>query len=245
MDDAEADVLAYMGFPAQHRAKIHSTRSPGAAQWRNQTAQRCRGYLPQRGRCHPTDRSIAAGAERCVGGATGTLHDTGNNRAVERCSFRRAADIGGLTAQSTPQTGQPLLHHRVGHDLLEFYLAQIHPVFHAPVWPGSPGACLDWAHKNGAHERRFQPCVMSAASIMAVDRDKHRRLGATSPSSRRAEVRAEVCPDARHGGPGMVLLGGACPLCKLRVFSSRFRLASIVGGWRPVQVSPDHGDRIV
>ena len=23
MDDAEADVLAYMGFPAQHRAKIH------------------------------------------------------------------------------------------------------------------------------------------------------------------------------------------------------------------------------
>src|ERR1700687_1944127 len=25
MDDAEADVLAYMGFPAQHRVKIHST----------------------------------------------------------------------------------------------------------------------------------------------------------------------------------------------------------------------------
>jgi putative transposase len=25
MDDAEADVLAYMGFPTQHRAKIHST----------------------------------------------------------------------------------------------------------------------------------------------------------------------------------------------------------------------------
>jgi transposase-like protein len=25
MDDAEADVLAYMGFPAQHRTKIHST----------------------------------------------------------------------------------------------------------------------------------------------------------------------------------------------------------------------------
>jgi transposase-like protein len=25
MDTAEADVLAYMGFPAQHRAKIHST----------------------------------------------------------------------------------------------------------------------------------------------------------------------------------------------------------------------------
>ncbi len=25
MDDAETDVLAYMGFPAQHRTKIHST----------------------------------------------------------------------------------------------------------------------------------------------------------------------------------------------------------------------------
>jgi hypothetical protein len=25
MDEAEADVLAYMGFPTQHRAKIHST----------------------------------------------------------------------------------------------------------------------------------------------------------------------------------------------------------------------------
>ena len=25
MDDAEADVLAYMGFPIQHRAKLHST----------------------------------------------------------------------------------------------------------------------------------------------------------------------------------------------------------------------------
>ena len=25
MDEAEADVLAYMGFPAQHRTKLHST----------------------------------------------------------------------------------------------------------------------------------------------------------------------------------------------------------------------------
>ncbi len=25
MDDAEADVLAYMSFPAQHRVKLHST----------------------------------------------------------------------------------------------------------------------------------------------------------------------------------------------------------------------------
>ena len=25
MDEAEADVLAYMGFPSQHRTKLHST----------------------------------------------------------------------------------------------------------------------------------------------------------------------------------------------------------------------------
>lgn len=27
MDESEHDVLAYMGFPAQHRAKLHSTNS--------------------------------------------------------------------------------------------------------------------------------------------------------------------------------------------------------------------------
>ena len=27
MDEAEADVLAYMGFPAQHRTKLHSTNA--------------------------------------------------------------------------------------------------------------------------------------------------------------------------------------------------------------------------
>ena len=28
MDDAEADVLAYMAFPMRHRAKLHSTNPP-------------------------------------------------------------------------------------------------------------------------------------------------------------------------------------------------------------------------
>ena len=31
LDDAENDVLAYMGFPAQHRAKLHSTNPPRSA----------------------------------------------------------------------------------------------------------------------------------------------------------------------------------------------------------------------
>ena len=32
MDDAEHDVLAYMTFAAQHRTKLHSTNSAGAAE---------------------------------------------------------------------------------------------------------------------------------------------------------------------------------------------------------------------
>ncbi len=48
MDEAEADVLAYMSFPAPHRAKLHSTnplesgstaRSSGAPRW-SESSQR-------------------------------------------------------------------------------------------------------------------------------------------------------------------------------------------------------------
>ncbi len=94
MDDAEADVLAYMGFPTQHRTKIHSTnpierlnheikrrsdvprvglRSPEGRLW----------DIPQRSRYHQTDWRPAAGAERGVGGPARPLHDPGNHRANE------------------------------------------------------------------------------------------------------------------------------------------------------------------
>ena len=63
MDDAEADVLAYMGFPAQHRAKMHIHQPARTPQWRDQTAQRRRRHLPKRSRRHQADRRLAAGTE--------------------------------------------------------------------------------------------------------------------------------------------------------------------------------------
>ena len=51
MDGAEADVLACMGFPGQHRVKLHgilrprSARSAGTPQRRDQAAQRRRRHL--------------------------------------------------------------------------------------------------------------------------------------------------------------------------------------------------------
>ena len=53
MDEAEHDVLAYMTFPAAHRAKLH-TRS--TASMRSQATHQYRRHLPQRGRHHPADR---------------------------------------------------------------------------------------------------------------------------------------------------------------------------------------------
>src|SRR5471032_331442 len=47
MDDAEADVLAYRGFPAQHRAKLHST-NPAAVNSRDSNASTARSSAAAR-----------------------------------------------------------------------------------------------------------------------------------------------------------------------------------------------------
>ena len=56
MDEAEADVLAYMNFPPDHRAKLHSHQPARAPQWRDQAPHRGRRHLPQRGRHRPPRR---------------------------------------------------------------------------------------------------------------------------------------------------------------------------------------------
>jgi transposase-like protein len=75
MDDAEADVLAFMSFPKAHRVQIHSTNPLGEAQRRDQAAHECRGHLPQRTGHHAARRGAAARAERRVA-ATATLSAT-------------------------------------------------------------------------------------------------------------------------------------------------------------------------
>ncbi|MCO5965429.1 transposase [Sinorhizobium meliloti] len=48
MDDAEEDVLAYMTFPKEHRAKLHSTNPIKTPQWRNQPTHRGGWHFSER-----------------------------------------------------------------------------------------------------------------------------------------------------------------------------------------------------
>jgi transposase-like protein len=61
MDNAEADVLAYMNFPAPHRAKIHSTNRSNASTARSSDAATWSVSA------RPTHHSVRAAAPRQVG----------------------------------------------------------------------------------------------------------------------------------------------------------------------------------
>jgi putative transposase len=74
MDEAEADVLAYMGFPAQHRTKIHSTNP----------IERPNHEIKRRSDVVGSFQTKYAGTERRMGRAARTLHDAGNHRPAKR-----------------------------------------------------------------------------------------------------------------------------------------------------------------
>ena len=103
MDEAEHDVLAYMNFPAAHRAKLHSTnpleRLHGEIKRRTNVVGVRRAVLPlegpllrlspQRRRHHPLRRRHLAGTKRRVGRPESPLHDPRIHRAGERqCSYQ-------------------------------------------------------------------------------------------------------------------------------------------------------------
>jgi putative transposase len=80
MDDAEADVLAYMGFPAQHRAKIHSTNP----------IERLNGEIKRRSKIvFPNDDAVT----RLIGAL---LLEQNNEWAVQRARYMTLETIAPL-----------------------------------------------------------------------------------------------------------------------------------------------------
>src|SRR5260370_28747005 len=80
MDEAEADVCAFMTFPKDHRPKIHSInplkRLNGEIKRRTDVV----GIFPN----DAPDRRVAARTEPRMGGSARQIHEPGNDRAFER-----------------------------------------------------------------------------------------------------------------------------------------------------------------
>ena len=83
LDDAEADVLAYMGFPAQHRAKIHS----------NNPIERLNGEIKRRSDVVGTFPNEAA-VTRLIGAI---LLEQNDEWAVQRARYMTLETIAPLS----------------------------------------------------------------------------------------------------------------------------------------------------
>jgi hypothetical protein len=119
MNEAQADVLAFMISPKEHRPKIHSINALERLNDEIKKAHRVVGIFPTK-KCHlAPDRRLTARTERRMGRSAPQIHEPRNNRALERWSDRQAGSCGALTGRSNPPvitTPAPLLHRLSGHD---------------------------------------------------------------------------------------------------------------------------------
>ncbi len=90
IDDSEADVLAYMNFPAQHRVKIHSTNPIERLNKEVKRRADVVGIFPNEGAIVQADRRRAAGGQRRVA-APAPLHADGGHGRTHTADHRRRA----------------------------------------------------------------------------------------------------------------------------------------------------------